>query len=179
MTWMLRYRTILLAQTGICSGIHPMALKSLPPQSPASSISASTMSFKERDNNPDAYKKSRYTFRRTIKQAKHQYRTNIESYYTGSDAHWMWQDYKGKPSRELPSDTSLPDELNYFYARFEASNTESCMRAPAVPDDCVITLSIADVRRPLTFSHITTHGCDHSTVVPVTYNLTGVIRMLI
>jgi hypothetical protein len=24
---------------------------------------------------------------------------------------------------------SLPDELNYFYARFEASNTEACMRA--------------------------------------------------
>jgi hypothetical protein len=38
----------------------------------------------------------------------------------------MWQglktitDYKGKPSRELPS----------------ASNTEACMRAPAVLDDC-------------------------------------------
>ena len=25
---MLRYRTVLLAQTGICSGIHPMALRS-------------------------------------------------------------------------------------------------------------------------------------------------------
>jgi hypothetical protein len=41
----------------------------------------------------------------------------------------MWQgiqtimDYKGKPSHELPSDASLPDELNAFYARFEASNT--------------------------------------------------------
>ena len=33
-------------------------------------------------------------------------------------------DYKGKPRRELPSDASLPDELNAFYARFEASNTE-------------------------------------------------------
>ena len=65
-------------------------------------------------------------------------RTKIESYYTGSDANRMWQglqtitDYKGKNSRELPSDTSLPDELNYFNARFEANNTETCMRAPAV-----------------------------------------------
>ena len=63
----------------------------------------------------------------------------------------MWQglqtitDYKGKPSRELPSDMSLPDELNAFYARFEASITEPCMRAPAVPDECVILLSVADV----------------------------------
>jgi hypothetical protein len=55
--------------------------------------------------------------------------------------------YKGKPSRELPNDASLPDELNSFYARFEASNTEPCMRAPAVPDDCVISLSIANVSK--------------------------------
>ena len=50
---------------------------------------------------------------------------------------------EGQP--ELPSDTSLPDELNYFYAHFEASNTKACTRASAVPDDCVITLSVADV----------------------------------
>ena len=41
MTRMLRYRTVLLAQTGICSRIHPMALRNTPPQS---SISASTAS---------------------------------------------------------------------------------------------------------------------------------------
>jgi hypothetical protein len=41
--------------------------------------------------NPDAYKKSCYVLRRTIKQAKHQYRTKIESYYTGSDTRHMWQ----------------------------------------------------------------------------------------
>ena len=53
-------------------------------------------------------------------------------------------DYKGKPSCELPSDANLPDELNAFYTLFEA-NTEPCMRASAVPDDCVITLSVAGV----------------------------------
>ena len=93
-------------------------------------LKARFAAFKERD--PEAYKKSRYSLRRTIKQAKHQYRTKIESYYTGSDTHRMWQglqtitDYKGKHSRELPSDTSLPDELNYFYAHFKANNTETC-----------------------------------------------------
>ena len=66
----------------------------------------------------------------------------------------MWQglqtitDHKRKHSRKLPSDTSLPDELNHFYARFEARNTEACrMRASAVLDDCVITLSVADVSK--------------------------------
>ena len=42
---------------------------------------------------------------------------------------------------------SLPDELNTFYAQFEASNTEPCVRAPVVPDDCVITLSVDDVSK--------------------------------
>jgi hypothetical protein len=117
--------------------------------------------FKERNSNPDAYKKSCYALQRTIKQAKHQYRTEIESYYTGSNACRMWQglqtitDYKGKHSRELPSDTSLPDKLNYFYARFEASNTEACMRASPVPDDCVSTLSVANVSK--TFEQINIH----------------------
>ena len=75
--------------------------------------------FKEWDTNLEAYKKSCYAMLSwTIKQAKLQYRTKIEYYYTGSDARRMWQslqtitDYKGKPSRELPSDACLPDELN-------------------------------------------------------------------
>jgi hypothetical protein len=73
----------------------------------------------------------------------------------------MWQglrtitDYKGKHSRDLPSDTSLPDELNYLYARFKANNTETCMRAPAVQEDCVITLSTADVSK--TFKQVNIH----------------------
>ena len=58
-----------------------------------------------------------------------------------------WADYKGKHSRELSSDTSIRDELNNFYARFEASNTETCIRASAVPDDSVIKLSAADVSK--------------------------------
>ncbi|KAM9433498.1 uncharacterized protein ACWYII_017131 [Salvelinus alpinus] len=113
-------------------------------------LKARAAAFKEQDSNPEAYKKSRYALRRTIKQAKPQYRTKIESYYNGSNARRMWQglqtitDYRGKHSRELPSDTSIPDELNYFYARFEANNTETCMRAPAVLDDCVLTLSAAE-----------------------------------
>jgi hypothetical protein len=73
----------------------------------------------------------------------------------------MWQglqtitDYKGKASRELPSDTSLPDELHYFYAHFEASNTEACMTASAVPDICVITLYTDNVSK--TFKQVNIH----------------------
>jgi hypothetical protein len=120
--------------------------------------------FKEQDTNPEADMKSRYVLRRTIKQAKRQYRIKIEYYYTGSDARRMRQglktimDYKGKPRHEMLSDTSLPDELYAFYARFEASNTEACTRAPAVLNDCVITLSVADVNK--TFKQFNIRVCN-------------------
>ena len=124
-----------------------MTLRTYPNQKPwitgsiRTEINAKAAAFKERDSNPEAYKKSRYALRQTFKQAKRQYRTKIESYYTGSDAHRMWLGlqiitvYKGKHSQELPSDTSLPDELKYFYACFEANNTETGMRAPTVEED--------------------------------------------
>ena len=79
---------------------------------------------------------------RTINQAKRDNRAKFECYYTSSDARLLLEglhsitEFKGKHSHELPSDTSVPDELNHFYARFEAGNTEACMRASAVPDDC-------------------------------------------
>jgi hypothetical protein len=38
----------------------------------------------------------------------------------------------------------LPDGLNAVNACFEESNTEAYMRAPAVADDCVFMLSVAD-----------------------------------
>jgi hypothetical protein len=52
-------------------------------------LKARAATFKERDINPEAYKKFRYDIRRAIKQAKRQYRTKIESYDTGSDARGM------------------------------------------------------------------------------------------
>ena len=73
----------------------------------------------------------------------------------------MWQglqtitDYKGKHSCVLPSDTSLKDELNHFHAHFEASNIETCTRASTVPDDCVITLFVADLSK--TFKQVNRH----------------------
>ena len=102
--------------------------------------------------------------RQTIKQAKLQYRAKIESYYTAYDARWMWQglqtitDYKEKHSHELPSDTRLPDEPNHFYAGFETRNTEACVRVSAVPDDCVIMFSVAEVSK--TFKQVNIHKAD-------------------
>jgi hypothetical protein len=48
--------------------------------------------FKVWDSNPEAYKKSCYALRRTVKQAKRQYRAKTESFYTISNARLVWQD---------------------------------------------------------------------------------------
>ena len=72
--------------------------------------------------------------------------------------------YKGKPSRELPSDMSLPDELNDFYTHFQASNTEASMRAPAVLGDSVITLSVANVSK--TFKQVKIHKAAGPDILP-------------
>jgi hypothetical protein len=45
-----------------------------------SELKVRAAAFRERDSCPEAYKKSSYALRRTIKQAKLQYRTKIESY---------------------------------------------------------------------------------------------------
>jgi hypothetical protein len=52
-------------------------------------LKARAAAFKVQDSNPEAYKKSCYAHRRTIKQAKHQYRAKIELHYTGSEARLM------------------------------------------------------------------------------------------
>jgi hypothetical protein len=52
-------------------------------------------------------------------------------------------------------DVEVNEQLNAFHDRFEASNTKACMRSLAVPDDCVITLSVADVSK--TFKQVNIH----------------------
>ncbi|KAK3566409.1 hypothetical protein QTP86_032274 [Hemibagrus guttatus] len=66
----------------------------------------------------------------------------------------MWQgiqaisNYKTTPSA-CDSDASLPDVLNDFYARFEAQNNVAARKTIPPPNDQVICLSMADVKRTL------------------------------
>ena len=69
------------------------------------------------------YKQCSYSLRKAIKQAKRQYRDEVESQFNGSDT--MWQglqtitNYKQKTSHVADTDVLLPDKLNTFFARFE------------------------------------------------------------
>ena len=92
------YTTSLIGFINKCidDDVHTVTIRTYPNQKAwirgniCTELKARATTFKEQDTNPDAYKKFRYALRRTIKQAKRQYRIKIESYYTSCDAHRMW-----------------------------------------------------------------------------------------
>ncbi|KAL1277323.1 hypothetical protein QQF64_023996 [Cirrhinus molitorella] len=77
--------------------------------------------------NMDDYKAASYSVRRAVKEAKRRYRKKLESQFQQSDSRSLWQglrtitDYQRPSSRMGNVDASLADELNTFYARFEAT----------------------------------------------------------
>ena len=80
--------------------------------------------------------------------------------YDGSNGQHIWQwlksnmDYKVRPSRDLPNDAFLPDELNAFYTCFDKNNTELCTRTPTIAEDWVISLSEADMSNVFNLGNI-------------------------
>ncbi|KAL0195209.1 hypothetical protein M9458_008781, partial [Cirrhinus mrigala] len=57
-------------------------------------------------------------------------------------------DYKPLPQAS-DDDTSLPDALNHFYSRFEIQNNTPAQKLHTSPNDQVLCLSAADVRKTL------------------------------
>ena len=106
----------------------------------------------------DEHKAARYNLRRTVTAAKGRYRDKVELQFEQADSRGMWQglrtmtDYKGTPPM-LNTDVSLANELNTFYARFEAVNNNnspqtSAMESGATADgDSVFRLTEHEVRR--------------------------------
>ncbi|KAM4603300.1 GTPase IMAP family member 8-like [Polymixia lowei] len=113
----------------------------------------------------EALRKSRYDLRKATRDAKRAYRDKLESNYHSSDPRHVWRglcaitDYKGRNSSNAQSAASLPDELNTFYARFEASNTIPPVRLAEDQDNCTLTLTMTDSAVPSCFKQ--------TTIVPV------------
>ena len=65
-----------------------------------------------------------------VKRAKSSYAKKIQSHFLSNDPHSMWKGIKSitdcsRKSAGCPSDPSLPNALNIFYACFESSNTST------------------------------------------------------
>ena len=103
----------------------------------------------------EALGKSRCDLRTAIRDAKREYRDKLESTYLSSDPRRLWgglrhiTGYKGRNSSDDQPAASLPDDLNTFYGRFEATNPLPSARLAEDQDDYTLSLTVADVRREL------------------------------
>ncbi len=114
-----------------------------------SALSARTSAFKS--GNTDDRKQASYDLRRSIKAAKRQYKNKVEEHFNNNNPRSMWQGinnitgFKGNKPATVNIAASLPDELNTFYARFEAdAHTES---APVAAAEEVSPLSLSSFKR--------------------------------
>ncbi|KAI4879698.1 hypothetical protein NFI96_007535 [Prochilodus magdalenae] len=102
-----------------------------------------------------ALRKARAKLSRGIREAKRAHGQSIHSHFRDSgDTRRMWQgiqaiiNYRTAPPA-CDSDASLPDALNHFYARFETQNSMTARKTTPPPDDQVLCLTAADVRKTL------------------------------
>ncbi len=124
-------------------------------------MSARTSAFKS--GNFDDRKQASYDLRKSIKAAKRQYKNKVEEQFNTNNARSMWQginnitDCKGNKPATVNIAASLPDELNLFYARFEAHNPAHTESAPtAVAEEAsAFSISVADVTR--SFKRVNIH----------------------
>ncbi len=99
--------------------------------------------------NTDDRKQASYDLRRSIKAAKRQYKNKVEEQFNTNNARSMWQGinnitgFKGNKPATVNIAASLPDELNTFYAHFEADTTTHTENAPVTAAEEVSPLSLS------------------------------------
>ncbi|KAK1804783.1 hypothetical protein P4O66_003542 [Electrophorus voltai] len=81
--------------------------------------------------NMDEYKSAAYGVRRAVREAKRRYGKKLETQFQQSGSRSLWQglrmitEYRSSPSRPMSADESLANELNTFFARFEATSSSA------------------------------------------------------
>ncbi len=108
-----------------------------------------------RAGDEEGLKTARANLSRGIREAKRKYSRRIAHRFSDSrDTRSLWQgiqtitDYK-PPPQTCDSTIPLLNELNAFFARFEAQNSTTAQKTPPPPGDQVMTLSPDSVRRSL------------------------------
>ncbi|KAK1802877.1 hypothetical protein P4O66_021404 [Electrophorus voltai] len=81
--------------------------------------------------NMDEYKSAAYGVRRAVREGKRRYGKKLETQFQQSGSRSLWQglqtitDYRSPPSGLMSADESLANELNTFFARFEATSSSA------------------------------------------------------
>jgi len=109
--------------------------------------------------NMDQYKAVSYGLWQTVNDAKIRYRERVEAQMEQRDTRRLCQglrtitDNPGRTPSTVSTDTSLADDLNLCFARFEASNITTSGTIAEVNsiarDECTLSVTEHDVRRAL------------------------------
>ena len=84
--------------------------------------------YKTKDTNPARFSKARRDWKCAVRQAKKDYKVKLESHFDSTDSQQLWScmnlitNFKGPKKQVDCTDTTLPDQLNTFYARFDCNN---------------------------------------------------------
>ena len=98
-------------------------------QSLKSFLKAKDEAYKNKTNDPAAFKKARSEWKKAVRRSKQNYKEKLESNFNTNDSKQVWSsisqitNYKGPKKQVVCSDPSLPNQLNEFYARFDLHNS--------------------------------------------------------
>lgn len=107
--------------------------------------------------NKEEYKAASYYVRKAVREAKQRYGKKLELQLQQADSRGLWQslhtitDFKPKTTAIPNANTSLADELNVFYARFENTQAAEVHHIPSNSEEVTSTFQVTehDVRRAL------------------------------
>ena len=115
--------------------------------------SSKDLAYRTKDTDPDSFRKAKADWRRAVKSAKQDYKDKLESNFDTRDSRKLWANinlitqYKGPIKNIDSADSTLPNQLNDFYARFDRDNTSVPEFAMEGAADPAFLVREEDVRR--------------------------------
>ena len=106
-----------------------------------------------RSGDAPAIKKAKYAVQKAIRNAKLRFRNKLEDDISATNSRELWKGfhkitgYKPKPKQAPQDDTTLPDQLNDFFTRFDRPKDRLPDMSETLPPPFEITLT--DTRRVL------------------------------
>ena len=116
-------------------------------------LSARNTAYKSGDR--DQYSVVSAELWRGIITAKEAYKKKVVDHLTNNNSQLVWQglqnitNYKGNTPATTIADTSLAEELNHFFAHFEATRPHTAARPPQTSSHNTLTLQEHQVRKVL------------------------------
>ena len=114
-----------------------------------SKIKKKDQAYKTKHQDTDMYRTAKRELKKSIKEHKVKYKNKLESVFSSGDSKKLWShmneitNYKGTRQSLDNCDTSLPNKLNEFYARFDKDNNTSPVPEP-IPEDAIPPFTVSE-----------------------------------